>query len=351
MQADDDSDSISVVCRMQEATKYVKLHESTVHEIHKYSSAVSFTFEPLSALQQVMAESANLWRLSKNETGCCNFPQSCICEKPYRYRQAYSGREVTVRSNGWTSDTKKCSITGCEFMSNGNLVLCDNTNKKLKVFDRKYKCTSVQTLPSQPWDVTLVDDDVMVVTLPERKQLQFVDSNPRLMLKNSLNVVKHCWGVSHHRGLLYVTCWSRESSEVLVLDMHGVPQRIIDTVEGKAFHTPWFVRVINDIIYVSDWGTYDLFCLTSLGTRMQEYRNRSLVGPLGVTSDPDGNIYVCGRDSNNIHQLLPDGTLQQIILSDKDGISQPINVCYCPSDDRFVVTSLMSDKIKVFTLH
>jgi hypothetical protein len=263
---------------------------------------------------------------------------------------AVKEKEVSVRLSGWSFDREKCCITGCEFLPNGKLLVCDNGNKKVKLFDKKFKCISVHNLHSLPWDVAVIDKERAVVTIPDRKQLQFIGVHHRISIKESVTLDQNCWGISYSEGQLFVTCWSRDKKEVVILDVHGTPRRLIVTVQNQPFHTPWFVDGNGDTMFVSDWGTYLVQGVTTSGIALSKYRKSNLVGPLGMCRDPDDNLFICGRDSNNIHQISADGIEQRVFLTEKDGIQQPLNISIRAADDKLVVTSWMSDRLFVFRL-
>jgi hypothetical protein len=37
---------------------------------------------------------------------------------------------------------------------------------------------------------------------------------------------------------------------------------------------------------------------------------------------------MCGRDSDDIHRLSPDGTFRDIVLSEHDGVDKPLNITF-----------------------
>ncbi|XP_052800931.1 uncharacterized protein LOC128231781 [Mya arenaria] len=338
----------SVVFEVQEAISRVQSDENIIRDHHKMVGKVQFHFEPLKKLTDILADFNSLFSVSQTEVEICKFPMPCSCDKPYANKYAEKEKEVSARLSGWSFDRERCCITGCEFMDNGKLLTCDNANKKIKLFNKKLKCISAQSLPSQPWDIAVIDDERAVVTIPDRKQLQFLTViHRKISLKHATSLDQNCWGVSCDADSIFVTNYSPETSEVVVLNHDGVLQR---RIYGMTFHTPWFIDRFQDMLYVSDWGTFNVQTMTRGGALTNSYRNSYLVGPLGVTHDPEGNIYVCGRDSNTVHQISPDGVLRQIILRERDGVKQPLNICHRPSDDRLVITSWMSDKMTVYKL-
>ena len=344
------SDNTDIIHELQEAIKQCKSGENAIQYLHKSSNVVFFSFEILDRMNTFLNDIPNLWRVRQTEVMACTFPAPCTCEKPYGYRTPVKDHDFSGRHSGWSYDKEKCCFTGSEFLANGYLLLADNSNKKIKMFDKRYKCVSVLSLPSLPWDLAVTEQEMAAVTMPDRKTIQFMSTHQKLTPKHSIHVHKNCWGICHHRDNLIVSCWCREGAEVDIMDINGNVRHVIKTIEGIPFHTPWYVAVNCDVIHVSDWGTFTVPSVTVSGSAVQTYRNRSLQGPLGMTFDPEGNIYICGRDSNNIHQLSPGGAMKQIVLSEKDDVREPLSVCHCPNDDRIVVTSWMSDKISIFKL-
>ena len=53
--------------------------------------------------------------------------------------------------------------------------------------------------------------------------------------------------------------------------------------------------------------------------------------------DCEGNVLVCGYDSNNIHVIGNDGRKEKIMLSETDGIELPCCTAFRQSDGCLVV--------------
>ena len=78
------------------------------------------------------------------------------------------------------------------------------------------------------------------------------------------------------------------------------------------------------------------------------YRSKDLEGPGNICVDKEGAIYVCGRDSNNIHVMKTDGRkLRLIVLDENINISA---ITYRAADGMFVVCSAKSDRIRSYKL-
>ena len=65
-------------------------------------------------------------------------------------------------------------------------------------------------------------------------------------------------------------------------------------------------------------------CCDLHGTTQWEFKdNRVLHGPLGISVDNDGNVYVVDHVSRNIVVISPDGQRHRQLLSSKNDLSNP----------------------------
>ncbi|KAL4230132.1 E3 ubiquitin-protein ligase trim56 [Mactra antiquata] len=83
---------------------------------------------------------------------------------------------------------------------------------------------------------------------------------------------------------------------------------------------------------------------------LYSYSNDILKSAGGVAVDHQGNIYVTGYRSGNVHQISPGGTLIKTILQN---LSQPLAICTEPFGERIAVTETTSTKqnrVQVFRL-
>ena len=340
----------SILYKIQKASKSVTGYELDLHEIHRSCFKTEFLFQPLDTVSSVLSSKEELWTIKLTKDVKCRTPYPCTCDRSFKYRKPEFERQFSAKISRWSFDKDKCYISGCEFLDNGNLLLADNHNKKIKLFDKKYKCISALHLSSLPWDLTTIDSHLAVVSIPDKKQLQFFEANSKLSLKHSVILEKNCWGVARAKDLLVVTCWSRDTSEILVMDTNGGIRHTIAAVDRTPFNMPWYVSATSDVICVSDWGSNNVTFFTQTGKLLNQYSDQDLTGAMGIFADPEGNVYVCGRDTNNIHQVSLNGGKVKTILTDRDGVEKPVCVCHCPLDNRLVVTSWMSDTVQVFRL-
>ena len=273
------------------------------------------------------------------------------------------GRKVQSRSRvnvkaGDDEDTP--TITGCTVMTNGDVVLCDFKNKKIKLLNSSGVLTGILKLSSWPYDVSVLDPSSVIVTLPAKKQLQVVQVYPQLKPGRVIQLDKTCWGVAVGKGELYVTCcninidtYTGENGEIRVLGLDGkVKRRLGVNQDGSfMFKSPQYITVNSsgEKIFVSDWGTHTVTCMSVDGRVIYTYKDGSMRGPRGLLCDSEDNILVCGANSNNVQVLTADGKRHCTLLTESDGLEYPHLIAYRDSDNTLLV-GCYSDHLLSFKL-
>ena len=261
-------------------------------------------------------------------------------------RKVQSRSQVNVKA-GDDEDTPW--ITGCTVMANGDVVLCDNSNKKIKLLNSSGVLTGNVELSIRPHDASVLDPSSVIVTLPLKKQLQVVQVYPQLKPGRVIQLNKMCWGVAVGKGELYVTFWNDsmyvtchnpfgpENGEIRVLGLDGkVKRRLGVNQDGSfMFDTPRYITVNSsgEKIFVSDHGTYTVTCMSVDGRVIYTYKD----GSFGLLCDSEDNILVCAEDSDNVQVLTADGKRHCTLLTASDEVKVPLSIAYRDSDNTLLV--------------
>ena len=250
-------------------------------------------------------------------------------------------KEIDIKVSG---DKKNCSITGCCFMSRDALIACDWNNHKIKLLDRSLSVVDSIDLTGRPWDVAAVDNNSVIVTMPDEKQLQFIQVLPSRKRGRTIDVDEKCWGVAVAADKIFISCYRYNDKvgdiRVYVLEGRDLGKRLGINPDGSnMFRCPQYVAVSRsgDKIFVSDWDTNTVSCLTSGDNLVYQYRDKELEWPYGLLVDDNDNVIVCGWDSNTVQVITSAGEKHKTLLSKKDGIYRPRCVGFRPSDGTLVV--------------
>ena len=263
-----------------------------------------------------------------------------------------NSRDVQIKL---PSDKKTPIITGCTFMADGQLLLCDHYNYNIKLLNSKLDITDSLGLASYPWDTSAVDSVTAVVTLPDRKQLQFIDIVPSLKAGKQIKLDKRCYGVAVVKDDIYVICHdSPGNAEIRVFDKNGTFIRKVPDVNNNlsSLTTPNYIAVstTSSKIYVSDYNTHTVRCISVDGSLVFNYKHTDLRYPRTVIPDLKGNILVCGQDSSNIHVVTSTGQHHSVLYTVEGRQNNRCRSLAYRQTDRTLVMGFWNDNMLVLQL-
>lgn len=255
------------------------------------------------------------------------------------------------------SDATHCWFTGGKFISRDHLVLADYRNQKLKCFNGSGVMISELGLQGKPWDLCVMKNGEVGVTMPDEACLCLVSISTEgeiTLTGDTIESQTGCHGVHLHDDKLFIAC----SNEIRVLDTSGT----LVTVYPLGDRGTRYVMAKNDTVIFTDKTGMNSRRLSEnheIGTNSSRsesrnhrflYKDAEVRSPRGFTIDGEGNFYVCGMDSNNIHQLSGDGSLNQILLTSKDGIRNPYAIGFEPGSTKMFVTQMDCDVVLMYRL-
>ena len=265
-----------------------------------------------------------------------------------------NSREVQIKL---PNDKSLPFISGCTFMVDGQLLLCDNSNNTIKLLHSTFDITGNLALDSWPWDISAVDSTRAVATLPHIKQLKFIDIVPALKADKQIQLDKCCLGVDVARDEIYVTCIDDKpgNAEIRVFDKNGTFIRKVPDVNNtlSTLERPYYIAVskTSSKIYLSDWRTAIVSCISVDGSLVFNYQHGDLRYPRTILADEEKNILVCAEGSYNIHVVTSTGQQHSVLYTVQ---GRQYNKNYCMSlayrqTDRTLVIGLR-DNLTVLQL-
>ncbi|XP_052275457.1 uncharacterized protein LOC127874845 isoform X6 [Dreissena polymorpha] len=253
---------------------------------------------------------------------------------------------VSVRTPSDTSSSYY--IYGMCGMFNGQILVIDYYNKRLKLLDLQHKVVSECDMSGNPNDMCLITPCQVAVAV-NNKHIQFVSVNSGQLMKGMrLQLLHGCYGVAHHQGELYVT--SGQTLYKYNLDGKLVNMMYEDT--SNSF-TVWRCAVSpsGDRIYVTNSSQHKLLTLARDGAVISTFTDTELTYPCGVNVTPAGQVLVCGQSSNTVIQVDREGKKKIATLAtQKDGLQDPLSVFYNQKSGSVIVGQFNSENILVFNL-
>ncbi|XP_045161025.2 uncharacterized protein LOC123525930 [Mercenaria mercenaria] len=260
--------------------------------------------------------------------------------------------DIDLAFVGDKSNTK-CFISGLSIISQKHIVATDMENNSAKLIDTtQNKLVYTLLLQSAPRDITKVTDEEVVLTLPESKMLQFlsVSTEGKLKSKREVSVGGQCYGIVCNRKELFVSFIPSifiQSSKIKVLDFDG---QVLKTLTQKLLGSPGYLALSNDqsTLYVSDWGNSTVTSVSMEGKVIATYYAEELKMPHGLVCTRGGSVYVCGRQSKNIHQLSANCEKVQVLSDVVNGSAEPFSVAFSDKEHKLYIG--LDNRVSIFSV-
>ncbi|VDI26413.1 Hypothetical predicted protein [Mytilus galloprovincialis] len=234
-----------------------------------------------------------------------------------------------------TINAAEISETSAVFIA-GYLVITSVHKRNVAKYSLDGQFVDSLTVEQTPKDIAQVDQTQVAISIYSKNKILFVDIEEMKLLR-ALNLS----GIPV-RGLCCVEGNSLIVSGESTLTWVSSKGEIVkqNPTRGNSF----FVSTsdMKDCIYGD--GSNSVSCVVG-DTIKFTYTNQHLSYPRGIGIDFDGNIYIAGYSSKNIHQITDNGTLLRIIPVATFGIQYPWTIRFAPNSNKFVITCSWSGKV------
>ena len=251
---------------------------------------------------------------------------------------------------------KPVIYTSLCLLNDNQLLVTDNKNCSIYVIEDllENKILSALHMPSAPWGIAKVTDNEVVVTFPEPGIVKFLTFSETMTVTKTqdVKVGYECYGVTYGRNRLIVSYL--DPARVQILDMSGNVLKCFDEHVGQGIRlsSPKHLAVSPNkrFIYISDCNENIVASMTFDGKLKALYKDDQLAAPFQLTVDGEGLVYICGRGSNNVHQLSADLTRIKLLVDEKQKLLKPVSVAVCENVKRLYIGAFNSNVIEVFQL-
>ena len=250
-----------------------------------------------------------------------------------------STKEVNIKL---PNDGESPYITGCTFLSNGRILLCDYNNKKVKLIDSDMSVKKSLILPECPLNVAAIGENEAIITFGNAaiKNLDLIYTQPDLKLGKKIILPDKCRGLQVVNNEIYTTCHKDSGhDEIWRLNRAGnIMSKSVLTQSSSEW--PHYLGLclagFCPRVYLTDWANSRVTCFQLDGKIVYQYKDKGLKRTLGIYVDSVGNSLVCGPGSQNIVVITADGRKQGELLTSKD-ITLPRCIDYRPEDNTLIV--------------
>ncbi|XP_060595731.1 E3 ubiquitin-protein ligase TRIM71-like [Ruditapes philippinarum] len=333
---------------LKHAEQMIKHYDQSVAKLSE-SEVKTYTFQPNKAISSLFDKEKSIGIL-----------KGTALNLHTKSRQYSHKEKICIKTS---RDNKSCLIAGMTFLAPDLLIITDYENIAIKIIDLSEKSVLVRQclrldnwnltssskhepsfqlrqnylpLPgSKPWDVTLVSQNEIAVTLPLRQTIQFVSvSRKSLTKKHNLKVDGNCFGINCHKDRMVVSFSRPGKIQILLID-----GTVLLTIRGEnIFKNPLYITSNDNCIYVSD---SEMKTVTKLNWHGEvKGKHVCTETPLGLSMTEDSSVFVCYSTNMIIEEILGDCTKGRVVVKD----TRRSNALYWSTETCTLYTSTRSYK-------
>ncbi|KAH3895760.1 hypothetical protein DPMN_019925 [Dreissena polymorpha] len=253
--------------------------------------------------------------------------------------------EHNVRIPG---DSYPCRITGICALPNGQVLVADSPNKRVKLLSQQYQVVSYWDVYAYPQAICLITPSEVAVAVDTINihEVQFITVNQGKLVPGRKFQLQHtCRGIAHHQGHLYIC----SHTALLKYTLSGklicrlYQDRLAALTVYKCAVSP-----TGDRLYITSYPD-KLLTLARDGTLLATYTDPALEYPVDLHVTPAGQVLVCGFQSDTVVQMGWEGHSKLATLATKwDWVRGPWSVCYSSTTSSIIVGQKLYDNIRVF---
>ena len=325
-------------------SKSISEYDDLIQEINKGIKRPQLEFHRNKKLTDLLQSVEGFGRIEPSETGSSQQDDVVILDMKVK-----SSKEINIKL---PDDDESPWITGCTFLSNGRILLCDCKNKSVKLLDSDMSINKSLKLSDAPWNVAAVGENEAIITFEE--DLQYLYTHADLKMAEKIKLPHRFYGPQVVNDKIYTVCHKDSGpDEIWTLDRAGkIMSKITLTTRsyGPSRYLGLCLSGSNPRVYLTEWGSSTVTCSQLDGKMVYEFQDfNELGGPNGIYVDSVGNSLVCGTDSENVIVFTADGEKHGELLTDKN-IKKPQCINYRPEDNTLIVGCWDNSKLFVYKL-
>jgi sugar lactone lactonase YvrE len=266
--------------------------------------------------------------------------------KPFKHMEA---QEISVQSKppksfkfGYRIDRTFDKVTSMVVDKDDNLILADQSF--LRMCSKDGQSVKECELGGRAWDISYHKKSGRIIVALQSNGVQFVD-NFIAQTKIRVKDIEYCRGVSWVDDKVYVSgSNSNGGGRINILDLNGQHINSISSISSVSYVR--YIHHRDNNIYYTDY--YKVYCIKKDRSKVFTFSSPDLKGAYGIDTDRQGNVYVVGKNSNNILRVSPDGQNSDIIMKKNDGISQPFTLCFSKDFKKLFVSNELGKRVVVY---
>ena len=261
----------------------------------------------------------------------------------------------------------ECDITGVVVLKTHRVAITDARNRTIKVYDDSFNFQIALKLGRRPIDLCVANQDSETVAISfgtKRLHIYRIQAQEIVYIRG-FDLGLFCRGISSvSEDIVALLATDREvflrdgdvrsvdKSDIVEIQQRHVSDGKIYTTTNyfhREIRDPFCIQVDDDMKCIILGERNQVSAFNKDGERIWYYkpgRHSRLNMIYGMTMDAEGNAYVTGHDSNNVHQVSSqDYRCSRVIIP---YIESPRSIEYDPRLERLIVGCVDSTSLSVY---
>ncbi|OWF52050.1 uncharacterized protein LOC110448282 [Mizuhopecten yessoensis] len=300
--------------------------------------------------EEMMNNSLILGRLNVTRTRW-NIPVNPLSITPLSLAQVKEVGKLCIKTG---SDRKRCRASGLVYLSNGRIIVTDNGNSKVKMFKESGELVDEVILQGPSWDLCLVDNNTVAVAMRDKQIVSIIkieSSKLSHVPDADIKTGKQCDGITYKEGRYVMATGISSVHKIYSLTNKNDKVRVLHQPNSRPYYLTYDPNSGDVIVSLhSDTvGATAVYRLSPDGTTTEIAKVGLVRNGNGVDVDREGNVYVCGRASNNVVQISQDGNKVRELVTPSEDLREPLTLSVC--DNKFVVSNDDLDTSKYIKIY
>ncbi|XP_052251438.1 uncharacterized protein LOC127858383 [Dreissena polymorpha] len=237
------------------------------------------------------------------------------------------------------SDSIQCRIIAICALPDGQFLVADNINKKVKLLNKQCQVVSHLGVTALPLDMCQITPSEVAVIVNDvnTHEVQFITVKQSLLVPERKFQLKHaCTGIAHNQGDLFIA----SGRALFKYTLCGKQVcRLYEDVSYEKTVEKCAVSPTGDKLYIASYWQNKLLTLARDGTLLAILTDQNLGEPSGLHVTPAGQVLVCGWMSHTILQVDGEGKRKLTIVAkgERDGVEDPESVCFSSTTSSIIV--------------
>ena len=251
-------------------------------------------------------------------------------------------KPVTVKVSG---DTRDCCIAAIDVTNNGNMILLDNNNFKVKLMSPDGRLLSFIQLDGKGKDVAVINETEAAISMPNREIYILDISSNQILLKRTVKLDCFVWGMCAYKGNLIITCNTsplKPRAVKMVSSRGNVSWSALNDSTRRRFRYPRFLTVNfgsdSDTVIVTDRHKMAITVLQAATGQLVNTVSVDGRVPQGVTVDRNENSYIT-YSSDDICVWSKNMQNESLLIADSKTLKSPTALVYNAKQNELLITS------------